>query len=122
MLLDIDPLVPPTPEPVPIPPQPVPSFPPIVATTPTSSAPVAAETYDQWFLAGMTINYRDGEVYDLETHWDQGNATKLSGVRTNYIIRDLLSQESLAANPEIAQIAPQFLAALAAAGKRLGVL
>lgn len=127
MPLEIDPIAPPVgptpvPEPEPIPLQPVPSFPSIPTSNPTSSAPVPAEVFDQWFLAGLAINYRDGDVYDLETFWNQGNATKLNGVRTNYIIRDLLSQESLYANPEIAAIAPQFMAALAAAGKRLGVL
>ena len=135
MPLDLDPLAPPVeptpapapapepePEPVPIPPQPVPQFPPIPASTPSTTAPVASEVFDQWFLKGLTINHRDGDVYDLETFWDKGNATKLSGQSTNYIIRNILSQESLYANPEIAQIAPQFLGALAAAGMRLGVL
>jgi len=129
MPLDLDPIAPPVeptpapvPEPEPIPPQPVPEFPPIPATNPTTTPATPVEVYDQWFLAGLTINHRDGDVYDLETFWDQGNATKLSGVRTNYIIRNLLSQESLYANPEIAAIAPQFMAALAAVGKRLGVL
>ena len=125
MPLDLlEPIAPPAPapEPEPIPPQPVPEFPPILATKPSTSAPLAAEVFDQWFLAGVTINHRDGDVYDLETFWDQGNATKLSGVRTNYIIRNLLSQQSLYDNPEIAAIAPQFIGALAAVGKRLGVL
>ena len=125
MPLDLDPISPPvepTPAPEPIQPQIVPAFPPISATTPSTSAPVAAEVYDQWFLAGLTMQHRDGDVYDLETFWDQGNAIKLSGKRTNYIIRDLLSQESLYANPEIATIALPFMAALAAVGKRLGVL
>lgn len=101
---------------------PVPEFPPIPATNPSTTPATPAEVYDQWFLAGVTINHREGDVYDLETFWDQGNATKLSGVRTNFIVRNLLSQESLYANPEIAAIAPQFMVALAAAGKRLGVL
>ena len=101
---------------------PVPEFPPIPATNPTVTPAVPAATYDQWFLAALSLNRRDGTVYDLETHWDQGNATKLSGVRTNYIIRDLLSQQSLFDNPEIASIAPQLMAGLAAVGKRLGVL
>ena len=118
----VEPTPTPVPEPEPIPPQIVPAFLAIPATTPSTSAPVAAEVYDQWFLAGLTIQHRDGDVYDLETFWDQGNAIKLSGKRTNYIIRNLLSQESLYANPEIATIALPFLAALAAAGKRLGVL
>ena len=125
MPLDLDPISPPvepTPTPEPIPPQPVPVFPAIPATNPSTSAPVPAEVFDQWFLAGLTIQHRDGTVYDLETFWDQGNETKLSGVRTNYIIRDLLSQKSLFDFPEIAAIAPQFMAALAAIGKRLGVL
>ena len=129
MPLDLDPIAPPVeptptpvPEPEPIPPQPVPVFPPIPATTPSTSAPVPAEVFDQWFLAGLTIQHRDGDVYDLETFWDQGNAIKLSGKRTNYIIRDLLSQRSLFDFPEIAAIAPQFMAALAAAGTRQGVL
>ena len=118
----VEPTPTPVPEPEPIPPQPVPEFPPIPATNPSTAPATPAEVYDQWFLSGVTINHRDGDVYDLETFWDQGNATKLSGVRTNYIIRDLLSQQSLYDFPEIAAIAPQFLGALAAVGKRLGVL
>ena len=118
----LDPIAPPVPEPEPIPPQPVPVFPAIPATTPSTSAPVPAEVFDQWFLAVLTLNHRDGTVYDLETHWDEGNEIKLSGKRTNYLIRDLLSQRSLFDFPEIAAIAPQFMAALAAIGKRLGVL
>ena len=118
----LDPIAPPVPEPEPIPPQPVPVFPAIPATTPSTAPATLEEVFNQWFLAGLTIQHRDGDVYDLETFWDQGNATKLSGVRTNYIVRDLLSQQSLYDFPEIAVIAPQFMAALAAAGKRLGVL
>ena len=122
MPLDLDPIAPPVPEPEPIPPQPQPEFPPIPATNPSTTPAKPSEVYDQWFLAALSLNRRDGTVYDLETHWDQGNETKLSGVRTNYIIRDLLSQQSLFDNPEIASIAPQLMAGLAAVGKRLGVL
>ena len=123
MPLDLlEPIAPPVPAPEPIPPQPQPEFPPIPATNPSTTPAAPSEVYDQWFLAALSLNHRDGTVYDLETHWDQGNETKLSGVRTNYIIRDLLSQQSLYENPEIAEIAPQLMAALAAVGKRLGVL
>ena len=125
MPLDLlEPIAPPAPvpEPEPIPPQPQPEFSPILATTPTTTPATMEEVFNQWFLAALSLNRRDGTVYDLETHWDQGNETKLSGVRTNYIIRDLLSQQSLYDNPEIAEIAPQLMAALAAVGKRKGVL
>ena len=133
MPLDLDPLVHPVeptptpvpvpvPEPEPIPPQPVPEFPPIPATDPSTTPAVPEEVFNQWFLTGCNIAKRSGSVYDLETFWIKGNDLRLSATTTNYIIRDLLSQDSLYANPEIAQIAPQFIAALAAAGKRLGVL
>ena len=127
MPIDLNPIAPPveptpTPVPEPIPPQIVPAFPPIPATTPSTAPATLEEVFNQWFLAVLTLNHRDGTVYDLETHWDEGNETKLSGKRTNYIIRDLLSQRSLFDFPEIAAIAPQFMAALAAAGTRQGVL
>lgn len=77
MPLDLlEPIAPPV-EPEPIPPQPVPEFPPIPATNPSTTPATPAEVYDQWFLAGVTINHRDGDTYDLETHWDQGNATNM---------------------------------------------
>ena len=123
MPLDLlDHFAPPAPAPEPIPPQPEPEFPPVLATNPTTTPATLEEVFNQWFLAVLALNRRDGTVYDLEVHWDQGNETKLSGVRTNFIIRDLLSQQSLYENPEIAEIAPQLMAALAAIGKRKGVL
>ena len=101
---------------------PVPEFPPIPATNPTVTPAVPSQTFDQWFMTSVSIAQQTGDKYDLNAYWIEGNATALGTVTTNYIIRDLLSQESLIANPEIAQIAPQFMAALAAVGKRLGVL
>ena len=101
---------------------PAPEFPPIPATNPTVTPAVPAATYDQWFMTSVSIADQGGGKYDLNAYWVEGNATALGKVTTNYIIRDLLSQESLYANPEIAAIAPQFMVALAAAGKRLGVL
>ena len=101
---------------------PVPEFPTIPATNPTVTPAVPAVTYDQWFMTSVSIADQGGGKYDLNTYWIEGNATALGKVTTNYIVRDLLSQESLIDNPEIASIAPQLMAGLAAIGKRKGVL
>ena len=101
---------------------PVPDFPPIPATDPTITPAVPSQTFDQWFLTSVNIAQQSEGKYDLNTYWIEGNTTALGTVTANYIVRDLLGQEALIANPEISEIAPEFVAALAAIGKRLGVL
>ena len=101
---------------------PVPEFPPIPATNPTVTPAVPAATYDQWYMTNTSIDKQPDGKYDLNVYWIEGNATAEGTKTTNYIVRDLLSQESLIDNPEIASIAPQLMAGLAAIGKRKGVL
>ena len=101
---------------------PVPEFPTIPATNPTVTPAVPAATYDQWYMTNTSIDKQPEGKYDLNVYWIEGNATAVGAKTTNYIVRDLLSQESLIDNPEIAEIAPQLMAGLAAIGKRKGVL
>jgi len=110
---------------------PEPVFPEIPATDPTVVPPVEGATYDQWFLTGTNIARRDGDVYDLESFWVKGNATALSNIATNNVIRNITSIPSLAeqlgqdfldANPDIVSIMPQFLAVLAKIAFKQGVL
>jgi len=110
---------------------PEPVFPEIPATDPTIVPPVKGATYNQWFLTGTNIACRDGDVYDLESFWVKGNASSLSNITTNNVVRNITSIPSLAeqlgqdfldANPDIVAIMPQFLAVLAKIALKQGVL
>ena len=110
---------------------PEPVFPEIPATDPTVVPPVEGATYDQWFLTGTNIARRDGDVYDLESFWVKGNATALSNISTNNVVRNITNMESLTqqlgqdfldANPDVIAIMPQFLAVLAKIAHKQGVL
>ena len=110
---------------------PEPTFPQIPATDPTVVPPVAGATYDQWFLSGTTISSQAASTFDLESFWVKGNATELSSITTNNVVRDITSIPSLAeqlgqdfldANPDIVAIMPQFLAVLAKIATKQGVL
>jgi hypothetical protein len=110
---------------------PEPVFPEIPATEPTVVPPVEGATYDQWFLTGTNISNSNGDEYNLESFWVKGNATELSSITTNNVVRNVTSIESLAeqlgqdfldANPDIVTIMPQFLAVLAKIALKQGVL
>lgn len=110
---------------------PEPVFPEIPATDPTVVPPVEGATYDQWFLTGTNIARRDGDVYDLESFWVKGNATALSNIATNNVVRNITNLASLSdqlgadwlnENPDVIAIMPQFLAVLAKIAKQQGVL
>jgi hypothetical protein len=110
---------------------PEPVFPEIPATDPTVVPPVEGATYDQWFLTGTNIARRDGDVYDLESFWVKGNATALSNIATNNVLRAFtdmasltaqLGAEFLEANPDVVEIMPRFLEVLAKVATRQGVL
>jgi hypothetical protein len=110
---------------------PEPVFPEIPATDPTVVPPVEGATYDQWFLSGTTISSQAASTFDLESFWVKGNATELSSITTNNVIRNVTSIPSLAeqlgqdfldANPDIVAIMPQFLAVLAKIATKQGVL
>ena len=110
---------------------PEPTFPQIPATDPTVVPPVAGATYDQWFLSGTTISSQAAATFDLESFWVKGNATELSSITTNNVVRNItsipslveqLGQDFLDANPDIISIMPQFLAVLAKIATKQGVL
>jgi len=110
----------------------------IVASSPAVIAATPEKVFDIWFLENFQI--RAGadrtQPIDLETFWIKGREVKetVDGVettvgyetnpaaRTNYIVRDLFNPEVLVQHPEIAVLLPQFMPALEAVGKRLGVL
>ena len=133
-LLDpIAPPVEPTPTPVPVPPTTIPGpvFPEVPTSSPTVIPPKAGETYDRWAFNSSQISHRDGSQYDLETFWDEANATGYSGKRTNFIVRnvtdpqslvDQLGEDWLVANPDVMAVMPTLLAVFAKVGKKLGVL
>ena len=73
----------------------------------------------------------DGSNFSSESFWVKGNATELSNIKTNNILRNITSVDSLVeqlgqdwldANPDVIQIMPQFLAVLAKIASRQGVL
>ncbi len=110
---------------------PPPVFPDIPASDPSVTPPTPGEKYDQWYLTGCSINRRDGAVIDLESFWVKGNATGISTITTNNVVRNITSMESMAAqlggewldaNPDVVSIMPQFLAVLAKVAGRQGVL
>jgi hypothetical protein len=110
---------------------PEPVFPEIPATDPTVVPPVPGATFDQWFLLGCNILSDDGSNFSSESFWVKGNATELSTIRTNNILRNItsvdalveqLGQEWLDANPDVIEIMPQFLTVLAKIANRQGVL
>ena len=110
---------------------PPPVFPEVPATDPTVVPPVPGATYDQWFLLGCNILSDDGSNFSSESFWVKGNATELSTIRTNNILRNItsvdalveqLGQEWLDANPDVIEIMPQFLTVLAKIANRQGVL
>jgi len=110
---------------------PEPVFPEVPATDPTVVPPVPGATYDQWFLLGCNILSDDGSNFSSESFWIKGNATELSTIKTNNILRNITSVEALAtqlgqewldANPDVIEIMPQFLTVLAKIAKRQGVL
>jgi hypothetical protein len=107
---------------------PDPVFPPIPASDPVVIPAIPQQDYDQWFPGPIVIRSNADATYDLETIWLLGNAEKLSGQQTNYVLKNItsvsslaeqLSQEWLDANPEVVTIMPQFLQILVLIGKQL---
>ena len=110
----------------------------IVASSPAVIAATPEKVFDIWFLENFQIRASADRTQpiDLETFWIKGREVKetVDGVektvgyetnpaaRTNYIVRDLFNPEVLVQHPEIAVLLPQFMPALEAVGKRLGVL
>lgn len=105
-----------------------PTFPVISATVPETIAPVPETVWDQWFPGPIVIRANPDATYDLETVWLLGNATKLSGKQTNYILRNItsipalaeqLTPEWLEANQDVLATMVQFHATLVKIGKQL---
>jgi hypothetical protein len=110
----------------------------IIASSPEIVAATPEKVYDIWFLENFQIRASADRTQpiDLEVFWLKGRLLKetIDGVetvvgyetnpatRTNYIVRDLFNPEVLSQHPEIASLMPQFMPALEAVGKRLGVL
>jgi hypothetical protein len=107
----------------------------IEASAVTVVPPTAPPVLNMWFLENFTIRgYPDRTqpimlsalfVKGAEIKDESGNVTGYftdPNFRTHYEVRDVFNPTTLEKHPEIAALMPQFLVALDAVGKRLGVL
>jgi|APGre2960657444_1045066.scaffolds.fasta_scaffold392220_1 hypothetical protein len=100
---------------------------PIISTNPVTTVPVPEKVYDTWFLSDFRLSATGDRKFVAEIFWTLGRinadgTSELSGKTTNHFIPDLLSEESLLANPEITTLVPDFLSTLAAVSKRANVI
>lgn len=108
----------------------------IEASQPTVVEPAAVPPpLDTWFLENLSIRGNVDRTMPISLNAMFVKGTELKDAagnvtgyytdanhRTHFQIENLFSVNTMSTHPEIAALMPQFLAALDAVGKRLGVL
>lgn len=100
---------------------------PIAAANPITTTPIPAKTYDTWFLTDFRLSATSDRKFAAEVFWQLGKlnidgSAEMSDKRINHFIPDLLNPDTLAANPEIATLVPNFLSTLEAVSKRANII
>jgi len=100
---------------------------PIVSSNPVTIDPVPAKTYDTWFLTNFRLSATGDRKFVAEVFWQLGKlnadgTSEMSEKRVNHFIPDLLNPETIATNPEISELVPNFLSTLEAVSKRANVI
>jgi hypothetical protein len=100
---------------------------PIVSTTPVTTETVASKTYDTWFLTDFSLYAKPDRTFNAKVSWKLGKlnedgSSELSNKTGFCMLEDLLSEQTLTENPEIAAVVENFLGALAAVSLRKGAI
>lgn len=100
---------------------------PIVSTNPIVTDPVPAKTYNTWFLTDFRLSATADRKFVAEVFWQLGKlnpdgTSEMSEKRVNHFIPDLLNPDTVATNPEIATLVPNFLSTLEAVSKRANII
>jgi len=100
---------------------------PIISSNPVTTDPVPAKTYDTWFLTNFRLSATGDRKFVAEVFWQLGKlnadgTSEMSDKTVNHFIPDLLNPETIATNPEIAQLVPNFLSTLEIVSKRASII
>jgi hypothetical protein len=100
---------------------------PIVSAVPVTIQPTETITYDTWFLKDFNLYATIDRKFNAKVNWVLGKlnddgSSELSNQKGFCLLEDILSEQALTENPEIAAILPQFLGALNAVSRRKGAI
>lgn len=100
---------------------------PIIAQTPLITETVEGKTYDTWFLTDFKLYAKPDRTFNANVSWRLGkinpDGTSEFSNKTGFcMLEDLLSDQTLSENPEIANVVLDFLAALTTISYRKGAI
>jgi hypothetical protein len=100
---------------------------PIVTGTPVVTETIESKTYDTWFLTDFNLYAKPDRTFNAKVSWRIGklnaDGTSELGKKTGFcMLEDLLSEQTLSENPEIAAIVEGFLGALASVSYKKGAI
>jgi hypothetical protein len=99
------------------------SIPQIVAAAPLTVQPSETKTFDTWFLEGFKLQATPNRTFNAKVSWRLGRtkedgSSEMSDQKGFCLLEDLLSENCLTENPEVAAVLPSFLGALEAVSRR----
>ena len=99
----------------------------VQSSTPLTTEPVVAKVFDTWFLEDFHLYANADRTFNAKVLWRLGRinadgSSELSSQKGFTVLEDVLSDQSLTENPEIAAVVPQFLSALEAVSRRKGAI
>jgi len=100
---------------------------PIVTSTPVVTETIESKTYDTWFLTDFNLYANPDRTFNAKVSWRIGklnaDGTSELGKKTGFcMLENLLSEQNLTENPEIAAVVENFLGAIAAVSLRKGAI
>ena len=100
---------------------------PIVAQTPLVTEAIESKTYDTWFLTDFNLYAKPDRTFNAKVSWRLGKinsdgSSELSNKTGFCMLEDLLSDQTLSENPEIAGVMLNFLSALTTVSLRKGAI
>lgn len=103
------------------------SIPPIVSNSPVIVNATETKTYDTWFLKDFQLYANSQRKFNAKVSWVLGKvnadgSSELSSTTGFTLLENILGDQCLQENPEIAAILPNFLSALEAISKRKGAI
>lgn len=99
----------------------------IITSTPVVAPTVSEKTYDTWFLTNFSLYAKPDRTFNAKVSWvlgkiNEDGSAEMSSKTGFALLENLLSEETLMENPEIAAIVEGFLGALAAVSLRKGAI
>lgn len=100
---------------------------PIITSTPVVTETVESKTYNTWFLTDFNLYAKPDRTFNAKVSWRLGKlnedgSSELSSKTGFCLLENLLGEQTLTENPEIAAIVEGFLGALAAVSLRKGAI